>query len=183
MTDREATIALARFDSAFAALFRRQEAHPSILFFCCCGQNRLRPACLLAPLLSLPSSLSTLRSSLFPSPAMSLINVTDVQVLDNPTKFTNPFQFEITFECLPPGVQEGQTQRHRHSRRSDTAASKQGKSSEANTQTRDARISTMREQPSRGSSFRKTALRSAHWLSLPLSLFLVLSVMQSSNGS
>jgi histone chaperone ASF1 len=25
-----------------------------------------------------------------------------VQVLDNPTKFTNPFQFEITFECASP---------------------------------------------------------------------------------
>jgi hypothetical protein len=38
---------------------------------------------------------------------MTLINVTNVQVLDNPTKFTNPFQFEITFECLQPGVKEG----------------------------------------------------------------------------
>jgi len=37
---------------------------------------------------------------------MSLINVTHVEVLDNPTRFTNPFQFEITFECLPPGIQE-----------------------------------------------------------------------------
>jgi hypothetical protein len=25
-----------------------------------------------------------------------------VTVLDNPTHFTNPFQFEITFECLEP---------------------------------------------------------------------------------
>eukprot|EP01051_Picozoa_sp_SAG22_P012712 SAG22_NODE_1348_length_4662_cov_2.722113_2_plen_179_part_00 len=31
---------------------------------------------------------------------MALVNVTNVSVLDNPTKFTNPFQFEITFECL-----------------------------------------------------------------------------------
>mmetsp|Transcript_11446 Transcript_11446/g.19030 ORF Transcript_11446/g.19030 Transcript_11446/m.19030 type:complete len:303 (+) Transcript_11446:125-1033(+) len=31
---------------------------------------------------------------------MSLVNVTNVVVLDNPTQFTNPFQFEITFECL-----------------------------------------------------------------------------------
>jgi len=28
------------------------------------------------------------------------INVTDVQVLDNPSNFMNPFQFEISFECL-----------------------------------------------------------------------------------
>ena len=28
-------------------------------------------------------------------------------VLDNPTLFTNPFQFQITCECLAPGVQEG----------------------------------------------------------------------------
>lgn len=41
-------------------------------------------------------------------PSMSLINVTNVEILDNPTKFTNPFQFEITFECLPPGVQDGE---------------------------------------------------------------------------
>eukprot|EP00607_Mallomonas_marina_P008949 CAMPEP_0182422652 /NCGR_PEP_ID=MMETSP1167-20130531/8396_1 /TAXON_ID=2988 /ORGANISM="Mallomonas Sp, Strain CCMP3275" /LENGTH=240 /DNA_ID=CAMNT_0024600887 /DNA_START=37 /DNA_END=759 /DNA_ORIENTATION=- len=31
---------------------------------------------------------------------MALVNVTDVVVLDNPSAFTNPFQFEITFECL-----------------------------------------------------------------------------------
>lgn len=31
---------------------------------------------------------------------MSLVNITNVVVLDNPTVFTNPFQFEITFECL-----------------------------------------------------------------------------------
>lgn len=31
---------------------------------------------------------------------MASINVTNVVVLDNPTAFTNPFQFEITFECL-----------------------------------------------------------------------------------
>eukprot|EP00939_MAST-03C_sp_MAST-3C-sp1_P005541 g5541.t1 len=31
---------------------------------------------------------------------MALVNVLDVNVLDNPTSFTNPFQFEITFECL-----------------------------------------------------------------------------------
>mmetsp|Transcript_11290 Transcript_11290/g.17466 ORF Transcript_11290/g.17466 Transcript_11290/m.17466 type:complete len:214 (-) Transcript_11290:2142-2783(-) len=31
---------------------------------------------------------------------MALVNVCNVVALDNPTKFTNPFQFEITFECL-----------------------------------------------------------------------------------
>ena len=31
---------------------------------------------------------------------MAAINITNVQVLDNPTKFTNPFQFEIEYECL-----------------------------------------------------------------------------------
>eukprot|EP00300_Choanocystis_sp_HF-7_P022197 c21366_g1_i1.p1 GENE.c21366_g1_i1~~c21366_g1_i1.p1 ORF type:complete len:204 (+),score=29.53 c21366_g1_i1:53-613(+) len=30
------------------------------------------------------------------------VNVTDVQVLDNPANFLNPFQFEISFECLCP---------------------------------------------------------------------------------
>ena len=31
---------------------------------------------------------------------MSAVNLTNVVVLDNPTAFTNPFQFEVTFECL-----------------------------------------------------------------------------------
>lgn len=31
---------------------------------------------------------------------MALVNIVDVQVLDNPTAFTNPFQFEVTFECI-----------------------------------------------------------------------------------
>lgn len=31
---------------------------------------------------------------------MSLVNVINVAVLDNPSAFTNPFQFEITFECI-----------------------------------------------------------------------------------
>lgn len=30
---------------------------------------------------------------------MSLVNIINIQVLDNPTLFTNPFNFEITFEC------------------------------------------------------------------------------------
>jgi len=31
---------------------------------------------------------------------MALVNVVNMVVLDNPTNFSNPFQFEITFECL-----------------------------------------------------------------------------------
>ncbi|KAF1802521.1 histone chaperone [Mucor lusitanicus] len=33
---------------------------------------------------------------------MSLVNILNIQVLDNPTNFTNPLQFEITFECNEP---------------------------------------------------------------------------------
>lgn len=33
---------------------------------------------------------------------MALVNVTNVEVYDNPTLFTNPFQFELTFECFSP---------------------------------------------------------------------------------
>jgi len=33
---------------------------------------------------------------------MSCINVTDVQVLNNPAMFTSALQFEITFECIAP---------------------------------------------------------------------------------
>lgn len=31
---------------------------------------------------------------------MALVNVISVAVLDNPTTFSNPFQFDITFECV-----------------------------------------------------------------------------------
>ena len=31
---------------------------------------------------------------------MSAVNLTNVAVLDNPTSFVNPFQFEISYECL-----------------------------------------------------------------------------------
>lgn len=33
---------------------------------------------------------------------MSAVNVTNVAVLDNPSMFLNPFQFEISYECLLP---------------------------------------------------------------------------------
>lgn len=31
---------------------------------------------------------------------MTAINITAITVLDNPTLFVNPFQFEIQYECL-----------------------------------------------------------------------------------
>lgn len=31
---------------------------------------------------------------------MSLVNLTDIQVLKNPAKFTDPYVFKITFECI-----------------------------------------------------------------------------------
>jgi histone chaperone ASF1 len=31
---------------------------------------------------------------------MNVVNVTSINVLDNPCAFSNPFQFEITFECM-----------------------------------------------------------------------------------
>lgn len=31
---------------------------------------------------------------------MTAISVTSVNVLDNPTKITNPLQFEIQYDCL-----------------------------------------------------------------------------------
>ena len=37
---------------------------------------------------------------------MALVNIVNVTVLDNPSPFLRPFQFEITFECaedLPQG--------------------------------------------------------------------------------
>ena len=44
--------------------------------------------------------------SFFRFMVMAKVQVTNVTVLDNPTTFLNPFQFEITFECfedLPDG--------------------------------------------------------------------------------
>ncbi|RUP44819.1 hypothetical protein BC936DRAFT_148972 [Jimgerdemannia flammicorona] len=31
---------------------------------------------------------------------MALVNITNIQVIDNPSLFSSPFQFEITFECI-----------------------------------------------------------------------------------
>ncbi|KAG0351759.1 Histone chaperone asf1 [Podila minutissima] len=33
---------------------------------------------------------------------MSIVSITHIAVLDNPTHFANPYQFEITFECIAP---------------------------------------------------------------------------------
>ena len=32
--------------------------------------------------------------------SMAKVNICNVTVLDNPSPYFNPFQFEITFECL-----------------------------------------------------------------------------------
>lgn len=43
---------------------------------------------------------------------MAKVQVLNVAVLDNPSPFGNPFQFEITFECmedLPEGMQNTET--------------------------------------------------------------------------
>uniref|UniRef100_A0A7S2NQ03 Histone chaperone n=1 Tax=Haptolina brevifila TaxID=156173 RepID=A0A7S2NQ03_9EUKA len=33
---------------------------------------------------------------------MACVNITNVGVLDNPSRFDNPFQFEVSFECIAP---------------------------------------------------------------------------------
>lgn len=33
---------------------------------------------------------------------MSIINITDIVVLENPAKFTDPYRFKVTFECIAP---------------------------------------------------------------------------------
>uniref|UniRef100_A0A453FCN3 Uncharacterized protein n=1 Tax=Aegilops tauschii subsp. strangulata TaxID=200361 RepID=A0A453FCN3_AEGTS len=45
-----------------------------------------------------PSPLLSVRRSA--AAAMSAVNLTNVAVLNNPTSFVNPFQFEISYECL-----------------------------------------------------------------------------------
>jgi len=35
---------------------------------------------------------------------MALVNVVSVKLLNNPTQFSNPFDFQITFECSAPGI-------------------------------------------------------------------------------
>ncbi|CAH7682813.1 ASF1 like histone chaperone-domain-containing protein [Phakopsora pachyrhizi] len=33
---------------------------------------------------------------------MSIVNITDIVVLNNPAKFVDPYKFKITFECIAP---------------------------------------------------------------------------------
>ena len=54
-------------------------------------------------------------ASAFACIGMAKVEVTNMTVLDNPTAFKNPFQFEITFECienLPDGERERELARH-----------------------------------------------------------------------
>lgn len=37
---------------------------------------------------------------------MALVNVTNVEVLNNPARFTDNFEFVITIDCIPPGIPE-----------------------------------------------------------------------------
>mmetsp|Transcript_35946 Transcript_35946/g.69824 ORF Transcript_35946/g.69824 Transcript_35946/m.69824 type:complete len:201 (+) Transcript_35946:104-706(+) len=37
---------------------------------------------------------------------MALVNVTNVEVQNNPAKFTDAFSFQITFDCIAPGIKE-----------------------------------------------------------------------------
>jgi histone chaperone ASF1 len=55
---------------------------------------------------------------------MSLISVTNVEILNNPTKFTSPFQFEISFECISP-VKEGEQQQRQWQRAADRAQARE----------------------------------------------------------
>merc|ERR1712154_267654 len=34
------------------------------------------------------------------------ITIQNIQVLNNPAKFTTPFKFQITFDCVSPGIEE-----------------------------------------------------------------------------
>ena len=44
---------------------------------------------------------------------MSVVSLLDVKVLNNPTRFTDKYQLEITFECLEP-LSKGTLTRHHH---------------------------------------------------------------------
>ncbi|GAB5362085.1 hypothetical protein AAMO2058_000768200 [Amorphochlora amoebiformis] len=37
---------------------------------------------------------------------MALVNVTNVEVLENPAKFTDDIKLQITFDCVSPGIKE-----------------------------------------------------------------------------
>ena len=61
------------------------------------NHSRIQPSLLVTLLPSLPN---------LPVLWMSQINVTNVEVLDNPAPFTAPFRFKVTFECYPPGLDD-----------------------------------------------------------------------------
>lgn len=42
---------------------------------------------------------------------MSVVSILGVKILNNPAKFTDPYHFEITFECLEQ-LQKGESIRH-----------------------------------------------------------------------
>lgn len=42
---------------------------------------------------------------------MSIVNITDVTVKQNPAKFEEPYVFKITFECIAP-LKEGKSGIH-----------------------------------------------------------------------
>lgn len=44
---------------------------------------------------------------------MSVVSLLGVTVLNNPARFGDKYQFEITFECLEP-LQKGEFLRHMH---------------------------------------------------------------------
>lgn len=46
---------------------------------------------------------------------MSAVNITNVAVLDNPSAFLNPFQFEISYECLASLKDGNSTKTHAYS--------------------------------------------------------------------
>jgi histone chaperone ASF1 len=44
---------------------------------------------------------------------MASVNVTNIRLLDNPAKFSSPFQFEITFQLITPLSKGKEEQEHR----------------------------------------------------------------------
>ena len=41
---------------------------------------------------------------------MAKVQIVDVEVLDNPSNFFNPFQFQITFDCME-NLRDGEKQK------------------------------------------------------------------------
>lgn len=60
---------------------------------------------------------------------MALIQIQNIEVLDNPARFTADFQFKIRFECLAPGIEDeldwkliyvGSAESHEHDQELDS---------------------------------------------------------------